>query len=61
MTLAEAARLHWPHGPITVATLRTAARQGDLGIVTLAGKHFTTPAAIRVMGRRERRPRHDED
>jgi len=61
MTLAEAARLYWPHGPITVTTLRTAVRQGDLGIVVLAGKHFTTPAAIRAMGRRGRRHVGDDD
>ncbi len=51
LTLPEAARLFWPSGPITVATLRTAVRQGSLGVVVLAGKFFTTPAAVRAMGR----------
>lgn len=55
MTLAEAARLFWPGGPITVTTLRTAVRQGDLEVVVLARKLFVTPAGIRAMGRRGRR------
>ena len=55
LTLAEAARLFWPGGPITVTTLRTAVRQGDLDVVVLAGKFFTTPAGIRAMGRGRRR------
>lgn len=50
LTIPEAAALMWPSGPITAATLRTAAKQGSLAIVEIAGKHFVTKAALRAMG-----------
>lgn len=42
MTLAEAVRLHWPKGPLTVPSLRNAIRQGALPVCVVAGKHFLT-------------------
>lgn len=49
MTLAEAARLHWPDGPITERTLRTAVRDGRLPISRLAGKFFVTRRALAAL------------
>jgi hypothetical protein len=46
LTLREAALLFWPSGPITESTLRTAVRDGQLGVATIAGKLFTSPAQI---------------
>jgi hypothetical protein len=46
ITLPEAATLFWPHGPVTLTTLRTAVRDGDLHVARIAGKFFTTKAAI---------------
>jgi len=42
MTLREAVELHWPRGPITVATLRTAIRDGQLPVCNVARKFFLT-------------------
>ena len=50
LTLPEAARLFWPDGPLTTTSLRTAARDGTLEIRTVAGRHMTTPAALRRLG-----------
>lgn len=50
LTLPEAARLFWPDGPLTTTSLRTAARDGALEIRTVAGRHMTTPAALRRLG-----------
>lgn len=47
MTLAEAAALFWPDGPISERTLRTAVRDGRLPISVLAGKFFVTKVALR--------------
>lgn len=49
MTLAEAAALFWPHGPLGVSSLRTAIRDGVLSPVRVAGKLLVTPAAIAAM------------
>jgi hypothetical protein len=49
MSLREAARLHWPHGPITERTLRTAVRDGRLPISRLAGKFFVTRRALSTL------------
>jgi hypothetical protein len=49
MTLAEAAALLWPRGPITAATLRTAYRQGALEVVLVARKLLVTKAQIADM------------
>jgi len=46
LTLHEAVALLWPTGPVTVSSLRTAIRHGDLGHARIAGKIFTTPAAL---------------
>lgn len=51
LTLAEAAELLWPDGPIVTSTLRTAARQGKLGIAEIAGKFFTNLHELAVMSR----------
>jgi hypothetical protein len=50
MNFQEAAALFWPSGPLTVNSLRTAHRAGQLGAAVIAGKIFTTKAAIGEMG-----------
>lgn len=47
--LAEAVRLFFPFGGVSVASLRTEARKGRLELHQIAGKDFVTPAAIREM------------
>ena len=42
MTLTEAVELHWPDGPLTVASLRTAIKSRQLGVCIIAGKFFVT-------------------
>ncbi|WP_145987210.1 hypothetical protein [Bradyrhizobium sp. UASWS1016] len=42
MSLAEAVELHWPDGPISVRTLRTAIRDGQLPVCVIATKFFVT-------------------
>jgi hypothetical protein len=49
LTLGEAARLHWPNGPITERTLRTAIRDGRLAISKLAGKFYVTRRALSAL------------
>lgn len=49
MSLYEAAALFWPDGPLTVTSLRTAVRDGKLGVAEIAGKLLTTKAAIAEM------------
>ncbi|WP_210161788.1 hypothetical protein [Methylobacterium nodulans] len=49
MTLAEAVAVFFPHGPMTLSSLRTAYRNGDLAVRHVAGKMLTTPRAIREM------------
>lgn len=49
MTLAEAAALYWPAGPLTETSLRTAIRDGRLPISQIAGKFFVTKAALRAL------------
>jgi hypothetical protein len=51
LTFPEAAKLFWPRGPITVATLRTARTEGKLEVTTIAGKFFVSPRALRAIGR----------
>lgn len=55
MTLAEAAAVFWPKGPLTTTSLRTAVRDGQLATAVIAGKVFTCPRAIREMAVFERR------
>ena len=49
LTLAETVELHWPRGPITVPTLRTAIRDGQLAVCTVAGKFFLTRRCVLAM------------
>jgi hypothetical protein len=49
LTLAEAAALLWPEGPLTTTSLRTAVRHGRLEVAEIAGKILTTKAALQRM------------
>jgi hypothetical protein len=49
LTLAEAAILFWPDGPIKTASLRTAQRDGQLAVARVAGKVLTTRGAVEDM------------
>ena len=49
MTLTEAAALFWPNGPLTVPSLRTAVRDGQLAVAKVAGKFLTTRRQIAEM------------
>jgi hypothetical protein len=49
MTLVEAAVVFFPHGPLTISSLRRAASAGTLEIAKVAGKDLTTPRAIRKL------------
>lgn len=49
MTLAEAAVVFFPDGPLTLSSLRTAIRDGALAVARVAGKILSTPRAIREM------------
>lgn len=56
LTLAEAAWLFFPYGPLSEKSLRHAAAHGQLGFVRVAGKILTTPAAVRRMLTPDHRP-----
>src|ERR1700754_3942805 len=49
MTLVEAAVVFFPHGPLTLSSLRRAAAAGTLEIAKVAGKDLTAPRAIRKL------------
>jgi hypothetical protein len=49
MTLIEAVGVFFPDGPLTLSSLRTAIDARKLDIVTVAGKHLTTPRAVRKL------------
>jgi hypothetical protein len=51
MTLGEAAALFWPAGPLSMASLRTAHRNGQLAVAVIARKFLTTKAAVEAMAR----------
>jgi hypothetical protein len=51
LRLAEAARLAFPDGSITISGLRHEARRGTLVVEIIAGKTFTTLAHIKEMRR----------
>lgn len=51
LTYAEAAALHWPDGPLTARSLRTAADDGRLPVVVIARKKFTSRRAVQEMCR----------
>src|ERR1700742_3658352 len=63
MTLVEAAVVFFPHGPLTLSSLRRAAAAGTLEIAKVAGKDLTTPRPTRKMAKpscRAAKPsRHD--
>lgn len=49
MTLVEASAVFFPDGPLSLSSLRTAVRNGELAVARVAGKILTTPRAIRKM------------
>jgi hypothetical protein len=49
LALHEAVPLLWPGGPVTVSSLRTAIAAGDLAHARIAGRIFTTRAALSAM------------
>lgn len=55
LRLEDAVRLAFPAGGMTVSGLRTEKRKGNLVVMMLAGKEFTTLAAIEDMLNRAQR------
>jgi hypothetical protein len=49
LALHEACALLWPSGPVTVSSLRTAIGSGELAYVRIAGRIYTTRAAVAAM------------
>jgi hypothetical protein len=49
LALHEAVALLWPRGPVTVSSLRTAISSGELACARIAGRIFTTRAALAAM------------
>lgn len=49
LALHEAVELFWPQGPVTVSSLRTAIAAGDLAHARIAGRIYTTRAALKAM------------
>ena len=49
MTLVEAAAVFFPDGLLTIASLRSEIRKGNLAYSVVAGKFLTTPRAMREM------------
>ncbi len=49
MSLAEAAALFFPAGPMTANALRIACRRGELAATDVCGRIFTTPRAVRTL------------
>jgi hypothetical protein len=49
MTLAEYIAVFWPEGPLTINTLRTAIKRGDLTAAWVRGLWFVTPAQVRAL------------
>jgi hypothetical protein len=49
MALHEAVGLLWPEGPVTVSGLRTAIAKGELAHARIAGRIYTTRAALAAM------------
>lgn len=56
MALHEAVALLWPEGPVTVSSLRTAIAHGSLGHARIAGRIYTTRAALAAMAECRRAP-----
>lgn len=61
LTLAEAAALLWPDGPLTASSLRTAYRAGQLETTMIARKILTTKDSLRRMTEAARRPAKASD
>lgn len=59
--LAEAVRRFFPHGGVTVSTLRTEHRKGTLAFIRLGNRDFVTKAAIGEMMKRCRIQARDRD
>jgi hypothetical protein len=59
LALHEAVALLWPHGPVTVSSLRTAIASGELAHARIAGRLYTTRAALAAMAACERRTAGD--
>lgn len=55
MTLAEAASLMWPQGPLTASSLRTAYRAGELEVAMIARKLLVTKKSLAAMTENARR------
>lgn len=51
ISFREAVEIFWPNGPLSVSSLRTAERDGILAVASIAGKLYTTKAALREMTR----------
>jgi hypothetical protein len=49
LALHEAVALLWPRGPVTVSSLRTAISSGELAYARIAGRLYTTRAALAAM------------
>ena len=49
VSLAEGAALLFPHGPFSTASLRNASKKGDLAVISVGGKIFTTIGNLRRM------------
>jgi hypothetical protein len=49
LTFAEAAALHFPYGPFNAAALRLAGKRGELQVVRIGNRTFTTGMAISKM------------
>ncbi len=56
LALHEAVALLWPRGPVTVSTLRTAIAAGELAHARIAGRIYTTRAALAAMAACRRAP-----
>ncbi|WMT76281.1 hypothetical protein [Bradyrhizobium sp. Ash2021] len=56
LALHEAVALLWPRGPLTVSSLRTAIAKGHLGHARIAGRLYTTRAALGAMSECRRIP-----
>ena len=54
--LHEAVALLWPLGPLTESALRTAIAKGQLGHARIAGRIYTTRAALAAMAECRRTP-----
>lgn len=49
MTLKEAVAVFYPHGPLTVSSLRTEIASGRLATAKVAGRYYVTPANLKAL------------